>query len=75
MRAYVLIHAQAGEATIIAREIKRSPGVIRADYVFGSFDVIAEVEAKDLATLGRLVFEGIRVQPGVIDTQTCLAVE
>jgi DNA-binding Lrp family transcriptional regulator len=75
MRAYVLIHAQPGEATVIAREIKRSPGVVRADYVFGSFDVIAEVEARDLASLGRLVFEGIRVQPGVVDTQTCLAVE
>jgi DNA-binding Lrp family transcriptional regulator len=75
MRAYVLIHAQPGEATVITREIKRAPGVVRADYVFGSFDVIAEVEAKDLASLGRLVFEGIRVQPGVIDTQTCLAVE
>jgi DNA-binding Lrp family transcriptional regulator len=75
MRAYVLIHAQPGEATAIAREIRRSPGVVRADYVFGGFDVIAEVEAKDLASLGRVVFEGIRVQPGVIDTQTCLAVE
>jgi DNA-binding Lrp family transcriptional regulator len=75
MRAYVLIHAQPGEATVIAREVRRAPGVIRVDNVFGSFDVIAEVEAKDLASLGRLVFEGIRVQPGVIDTQTCLAVE
>jgi DNA-binding Lrp family transcriptional regulator len=75
MRAYVLIHAQPGEATVIAREIKRSSGVLRADNVFGSFDVIAEVEAKDLASLGRLVFEEIRVQPGVIDTQTCLAIE
>ncbi len=75
MRAYVLIHVQTGEGTVIAREIRQAPGVLRADYVFGSFDVIAEVEAQDLASLGRLVFEGIRMQPGVIDTQTCLAVE
>lgn len=75
MRAYVLIHARPGEAAVIAREIRRAPGIVRSDPVFGSFDVIAEVEARDLASLGRLVFEGIQVQPGVIDTQTCLAVE
>jgi DNA-binding Lrp family transcriptional regulator len=75
MRAYILIHAAPGEATAIARSIRGAPGVMRADYVFGSFDVIAEIEAPSLATLGKLVFEGIRVQPGVLDTQTCLAVE
>ena len=75
MRAYVLINARAGEAVNLARELRKTPGIVRADYVFGTYDVIAEVEAKDLASIGRLVFEGIRVQPGVIDTQTCLAVE
>ncbi len=75
MRAYVLIHVRPGEATVLAQEIRRAPGVVRADIVFGSYDVIAEVEAKDLSSIGRLVFEGIRVQPGVIETQTCLAVE
>lgn len=75
MRAYVLVNARAGEAVHLAREMRRTPGIVRADYVFGSYDVIVEVEAKDLASIGKLVFEGIRVQPGVIDTQTCLAVE
>jgi DNA-binding Lrp family transcriptional regulator len=75
MRAYVLIHARPGEASAVAREIRSAPGVTRATPVFGSVDVIAEVEGKDLAGLGKVVFEAIRVQPGVIDTQTCLAVE
>jgi DNA-binding Lrp family transcriptional regulator len=75
MRGYVLIHAAPGEATTIARGLKNAPGIVRADYVFGSFDVIVEVEARDLHSLGQLVFESIRVMPGVIDTHTCLAVE
>ena len=75
MRAYVLVNTRAGEAPHIARDLRKTPGIVRADYVFGSYDVIVEVEAKDLASIGKLVFEGIRVQPGVIDTQTCLAVE
>ena len=36
---------------------------------------IAEVEATDLAGLGKLVYGTIRPQTGVIDTLTCLAVE
>lgn len=75
MRAYVLVNARAGEALHLTRELRKTPGIVRADYVFGSYDVIAEVEATDLASIGKLVFEEIRVQPGVIDTQTCLAVE
>ncbi len=75
MRAYVLVNTRAGEAIHIARDLRKTPGIVRADSVFGTYDVIAEVEAKDLVSLGRLVFEGIRVQPGVVDTQTCLAIE
>jgi DNA-binding Lrp family transcriptional regulator len=75
MRAYVLVNVRGGEAAGIARELRNGPGVVRADYVFGTYDLIVEVEGKDVATIGRLVFEGIRVLPGVIDTQTCLAIE
>jgi DNA-binding Lrp family transcriptional regulator len=75
MRAYVLVHVRGGEAAGIARELRGAPGVVRSDYVFGTYDVIVEVEGKDVATIGRLVFENIRVLPGVIDTQTCLAIE
>ncbi|MCU0509093.1 MAG: Lrp/AsnC ligand binding domain-containing protein [Anaerolineae bacterium] len=75
MRAYVLVNVRGGEAGGIARELRSTPGVVRADYVFGTYDVIVEVEAKDVASIGRLVFECVRVLPGVIDTQTCLAIE
>lgn len=75
MRAYVLVNARPGEAVQLVRDLRNSPGIVRADSVFGSYDIIVEVEAKDLGSIGRLVFESIRVQPGVIDTQTCLAVE
>lgn len=75
MRGYVLVTARAGEAPHIARELRNAPSIIRADFVFGSYDVIVEVEASNLADLGRLVFENIQVLPGVEATETCLAVE
>jgi DNA-binding Lrp family transcriptional regulator len=75
MRAYVLVSVQSGGAIELARDLRGQPGIVRADYVFGTYDVIVEVEARDLASIGKLVFESIRVQPGVIDTETCLAIE
>jgi hypothetical protein len=75
MRAYVLVHVRAGEEKHLTEALKGKPGVLRADFTFGPYDVIAEVEAGDLAGVGQLVYGTIRPQIGVIDTLTCLAVE
>jgi DNA-binding Lrp family transcriptional regulator len=75
MRAYVLTHVQTGEEREVLKVLKGAPGIIRADFTFGPYDVIAEVEAPSLAAIGKLVSETIRCQPGVNDTLTCLAIE
>ena len=75
MRAYVLTHVQTGHEREVVRTLKGAPGIIRADFTFGPYDVIVEVEAANLAAIGKLVSETIRCQPGVSDTLTCLAVE
>jgi uncharacterized protein with GYD domain len=75
MRAYVLVHVRTGEEREVTRALKGQTGIVRADFTFGPYDVITEVEAPDLAALGKLVSITIRAQPGVIDTLTCLAVE
>ncbi len=75
MRGYILVHVRAGEDRDLLRALKGQPGVLRADVTFGPYDVIVEVEAPDLPGLGKLVYNTIRVQPGVLDTLTCLAVE
>jgi len=75
MRAYVLINARTGEEKEVTRMLRRTEGVVKADYTFGTYDVVAQIEAPDLAAIGKLVFETIRVTPGVLDTLTCLAVE
>jgi uncharacterized protein with GYD domain len=75
MRAYVLVHVRTGEEREVTRALKGQAGIVRADFTFGPYDVITEVEAPDLAALGKLVSITIRAQPGVVDTLTCLAVE
>lgn len=75
MRAYVLMDVRTGEEREVTRSLIGQHGVLRADFTFGPYDVIAEVEAPDLAALGRLVSGTIRATPGVLETITCLAVD
>ena len=48
--------------------------MIHADAITGEYDVIAEVEADDIAGIGRLVVERVQTN-GVLKTITCLAVQ
>ena len=45
MRAYVLVHVRTGQEREVTRALKGQPGILRADFTFGPYDVIAEVEA------------------------------
>ncbi|MFN8597953.1 MAG: Lrp/AsnC ligand binding domain-containing protein [Anaerolineae bacterium] len=74
MKAYVLIHTQASETADVVNMLRRVKGVVSADVTFGPFDAVAQVEAVDLNTVGRIIVGEIRSLPGVIDTVTCLAV-
>ena len=75
MRAYILAHVCTGQEQDLLQTLRPLPGVVRADHVFGPYDIIVEVDAPTLGALGKLVFESIRCQPCVSDTLTCLAVE
>ncbi len=74
MRAYVLTRVRSGEEWELLRALRGTQGVLQADFTFGPYDVIAEIEATDLAGIGRFVSETIRCAPGVVETVTCLAV-
>lgn len=75
MRAYVLVHVRAGEEKDVVGMLKDVPGITHAVVTFGPYDVIVEVQAPDLAAIGKLVYGTVRATPGVQDTLTCLAVE
>ncbi len=75
MRAYVLVHVRSGEEREVVTLLKGVPGILRADFTFGPYDVISEIEVADLKSVGNLVSGTIRAAPGVVDTLTCLAVE
>ena len=75
MRAYVVVTAKVGTAHDIAEAIAAVPGVKMADPCWGTGDVYAVVEFSAWNDLNGVVMETIHRMPGVITTETHVAVE
>lgn len=75
MKAYVLIKVRPGDIKEVVRRLHETPHVLEANMTFGPYDVVAVVDANDLAKLGTLIASSIQPMPGVEQTLTCIAVE
>ena len=75
VRAYVLITANAGHALAVVDRLKSQDGVLQVDAITGEYDVIAQVQANDVAGVGRLVVDKVQSSEGVYKTVTCLALQ
>jgi DNA-binding Lrp family transcriptional regulator len=71
MRAYMFINALHGQSLNLTRTIRDVPGVQAADAITGDYDVVASIEARDLAEL-RAVLAGVQAIAGVLKTTTCM---
>ena len=71
MRAYMFINALHGQSLTLTRAIRDVKGVHSADAITGDYDVVASIEARDLAEL-REVLAGVQAIAGVIKTTTCM---
>jgi DNA-binding Lrp family transcriptional regulator len=74
VRAYVLISTQPGKAMDVVARMNGQDGIVQSDAITGEYDVIAQVEAPDVAGVGALIVEKIQRIDGVFKTVTCLAV-
>ncbi len=75
MKAYVVVTARAGTARDIADAMIALPGVLMADACWGGGDVYAVVEFPAWKDLNGLVLDKVHSMPGVIRTETHVAVE
>ena len=72
-RAFILIETQVGRAKQVALELRTFQGVMSADVVTGTFDIIALIEATDMSAMADLVTGQVQGIPGVLRTITCVA--
>jgi len=69
--AYILIHAEPGQAAIVAAALRDVPGVLETASVAGPYDVIARAQAPDIDELARLAASQVQALDGVTRTLTC----
>jgi DNA-binding Lrp family transcriptional regulator len=72
---YVLITTKPGQERNVLSEINKLDRVDEAYALFGEYDIIAKLMAKDYNDLSRIVIRFIRSIPGVLDTETLAGVD
>lgn len=70
--AYVFISTKPGTSEDVAETLRGKGGVMRADSVYGRFDVIALIQAKDLKTLDEMVYKTIGSNSNVLHSETAI---
>jgi len=79
VRAFIMMKLCATEYMGLTKSalgnVSKIPGVIKAHAIFGRYDVIAEVEVKDLSELSRLTQDKLRAILGVFSTETFICHE
>ena len=73
IRAFVLLTTKPGTSQEVVTS-RRIRGVKMASSVFGRFDAVLVIEAKDLKELAKIVYDDIASHPNVVHTETLIAV-
>tara|TARA_B100000470_G_C19577370_1_gene296240 strand:- start:84 stop:389 length:306 start_codon:yes stop_codon:yes gene_type:complete len=78
VKGYVLIETDVASAKAVGIELskllQKTTEITSVDTVTGPFDVVVQIEAIDLDTLGNFITDKIQTVDGVQRTTTCLAV-
>ena len=51
-------------------KLSKMPEVIEIHPLFGEYDLIAKVEAKDYESIGEIIIKKIKIIEGITDTKT-----
>jgi DNA-binding Lrp family transcriptional regulator len=70
--AYVFVDTENPGPRRVCQAIRLLPGVVRADALFGTPDVLAIVEGDDLAAMDAVIDRIVEI-PGVVDTESKVA--
>ncbi|MDD5630391.1 MAG: Lrp/AsnC ligand binding domain-containing protein [Elusimicrobia bacterium] len=68
----VLVRLMAGQEKQTLAKIKQTEGVAHVTAVFGRWDLVLDIEAKDLVTLSNVIVRDIRAVPGVMSTESLI---
>ena len=67
---FVLIHVSTSRESEVFNKLSKLPEVIELHSLFGEYDLIAKIEAKDYESIGEIVIHKIRTIDGILYTST-----
>ncbi len=67
---FVLIHVSTLRESEVFNKLSKIPEVIELHSLFGEYDLIAKIEAKDYESIGEIVVHKIRTIDGILYTST-----
>lgn len=73
--AFVLIHVSPSRESEVCDRLSKIPEVIELHSLFGRYDIIAKIEAKDYESIGEIVIHKIRKIDGITYTSTLTGVK
>jgi DNA-binding Lrp family transcriptional regulator len=69
-KAFVLINADLGSEAALLSELRKVEGIVRANAVYGVYDIVAEIEAESEQEFKEIIFSRIRTLKQVRSTLT-----
>jgi DNA-binding Lrp family transcriptional regulator len=73
--AFILVSTVPGKEHEVYNKISKVNYVVEIHPLFGEYDLIVKLDAKDYSELGKIVIEQIRTIDGVIDTKTLTGIK
>ena len=67
---FVLMHISPLHEYDVFNTLSKLPDIIEVHPLFGEYDLIAKIEAKDYESIGEIVIQKIKTIWGIIDTKT-----
>ena len=71
-RAFILMETGVGKARQVAQTLRSMEGVKSVDVITGNYDIIALIEADDMAAMADMVTGRVQGIRGVLRTITCV---
>jgi DNA-binding Lrp family transcriptional regulator len=72
---FVLIHISPAHEHEVFNKLLKLKEVIELHPLFGEYDLIAKIEAKDYESIGEIIIHKIKTIDGIIDTTTLTGIK
>jgi DNA-binding Lrp family transcriptional regulator len=56
----------------VYEKLRQIPEIIEVHPLFGEFDILVKIEARDIDSIGNIVINKIRSVQGIVDTKTLI---